>query len=181
MTTNRNKIKQWFITFPQTTTTKVEMAERLDALTPKFYYIVQETHKEGGKHLHAVALLAPVRKTDLLAKFKEWYPEDCKRIDIQPTRSIPKAIQYLEKEDKNPITKGEYKEKRGLSTRMLRQFNDFANSIGFSDYVQMFRHYDREEAIQKAAVEERREIAQSRRYAKIQKRKRKVAEEEKKE
>ena len=50
--------KNWFLTFPQTTTTKEEASEaikkhpKLQQLGIKGFMISQETHKDQHKHLH---------------------------------------------------------------------------------------------------------------------------------
>jgi len=55
---NQIKAKNWFLTFPQTTTTKEEASERLRTqpylmkMGIKGYLIAQETHKDNNHHLH---------------------------------------------------------------------------------------------------------------------------------
>ena len=101
----RNPIKQWFYTFPQTTVTKTEFRDKLDEIhTMKYYKIVQETHENGGKHLHAVVVCKkPISKSKILKKIKLIYPNDYKRLDVQPVRSINDSLTYLSKEDTCPL------------------------------------------------------------------------------
>ena len=98
---NRNPMKQYFYTFPQTTVTKIEFRDALQKIhTMKYYKIVQETHEDGGKHLHAVVVCKkPIRKSKILKALKELFPNNNKRIDVQPTRSPKDSIAYLSKED----------------------------------------------------------------------------------
>lgn len=106
---NRNPMKQYFYTFPQTTVTKIEFRDALQKIhTMKYYKIVQETHEDGGKHLHAVVVAKkPIAKSKILKALKEIYPKDNKRIDVQPTRSPKDSIAYLSKEDTCPLESAE--------------------------------------------------------------------------
>jgi len=103
MTSNRNKIKQYFVTFPQSGLyTKTGF---LDSLPPVEYAIIaQEEHENGGYHLHAsIKLLKPISKSCFLKWFEKKYPMDYKRIDVQPTRVLKSAEDYIKKEDPEPL------------------------------------------------------------------------------
>lgn len=129
--TNRNAVKLLFITFPQTDVSKIEFRDKILAFKPDFYHIVQETHENGGFHLHAaIRLTKPMTKKHILSQFKEMYPNDYKRIDVQPTRSIKHSLQYLSKEDNNPLTTGEYNDNRDIRKNVL---NKYAQEYGFKD------------------------------------------------
>jgi len=106
--TNRNPVKRIFITWPQTKTTKQEL---LDFLMSKFniqYLLIsQETHEDGGKHLHACVLTNnPYSTGHILKKFKSNYPDEYKRVHVKPCRSFPHANEYLFKEDPDPLVFG---------------------------------------------------------------------------
>jgi hypothetical protein len=104
-TKNRNPIKQWFYTFPQTNLSKIDFRNSLiEVHSMKYFKIVQETHSDGNTHLHAVVQTTkPLPKSAILKKLKIIYPNDYKRIDVQPVRSIPQTLNYLSKEDKHPL------------------------------------------------------------------------------
>lgn len=123
---NRHKIKQWFFTFPKSgDLTRQEFINSLMEFgEAEFAKCVQETHKDGSKHLHAIYKFQNgVTKTSILKYLKDEYPNDWKRIHLEPVRSMLKAQQYVEKEDTSPYIIGEYKETRGRvkSTGMKKQ------------------------------------------------------------
>jgi len=95
---NRNPIKQWFITFPQTDTTKQLF---LDSFPPyELGMVAQETHEDGGLHLHMLIVLKKaLSKSKLLTYIQKRWPDDYKRINTQPTKSKADVIDYLNKED----------------------------------------------------------------------------------
>lgn len=145
MTRNRNPIKQWFYTFPQTTVTKTEFRDKLDEIhTLKYYKIVQETHENGGKHLHAVVVCKkPISKSKILKKIKEIYPNDNKRIDVQPVRSINDALAYLSKEDTCPLESAlKYHDPRdprnNMYLNMARKWG-FPNVKSFKDHMEQYK------------------------------------------
>ncbi len=95
---NRNRIKNWSITFPQT---DVERKAFADTFPPYEEAICcREEHDDGGFHLHlGIRLTKGITKTRLLKWIMKKYPDDYKRIDVQPTRSIRQWIDYISKED----------------------------------------------------------------------------------
>ncbi len=96
--TNRNRIKNWAITFPQT---DVEREAFVDTFPPHEEAICcREEHDDGGYHLHlGIRLTKGLTKTRLLKWVKAKWPDDYKRIDIQATRSINQWTDYICKED----------------------------------------------------------------------------------
>lgn len=113
---NRNPVKQWFLTFPKSSVagvTKASFARTLDEHDIKFAHIVQEDHKDDTQHLHAVLQFSNgITKAALLKWLKRMYPNDYKRIHVQPVRSLSKAVAYCGKEDTNPIVLGNYSDPR---------------------------------------------------------------------
>lgn len=156
MTSNRNPCKQWFITFPQTTIDKHAFRDVLAhqlCTGLKYYKICQETHSDGGLHLHAaIVLIKPMSKSKILKKLKEIYPNDNKRIDVQSVRSIKHALAYLSKEDKEPLESAEsYEDPRNpynsINLKMSRQW-------GFNS-VEAFQAHMQEYNIHRRAQESR--------------------------
>lgn len=101
---NRNCVKQFFITFPnssgvctkETFLSCVWTDTQLDS-----FCVVEEHHESGEPHLHAnIKLKYGMPKQKVLKKMERCFPNDYKRIDVRPTRETPdKARQgYLSKE-----------------------------------------------------------------------------------
>lgn len=121
---NRNPVKQLFITFPKSNVTKNKFRDDLLRFEPSYYKVVQETHEDGSPHLHAIVKFKnKYSKSFVLKHFKEKYPDDYKRIDIKPVRSIKNAINYLSKEDPEPLESGEFKDGRGNTKTRLLQYH----------------------------------------------------------
>lgn len=126
--TNRNPVKQLFITFPKSIVDKCEFRDGLLRFEPDYYKVCEEKHKDGTPHLHAVVRFKnKYSKAYVLKYFKELYPDDYKRIDVQAVRSIKKSLEYLSKEDPNPLESGTFVPSRGnTKERMCRQhYNEF--------------------------------------------------------
>lgn len=107
MSSNRNPIKNWFITFPRSVGVTKQVFS--DSLPPTTYKkIVQEEHKDGTPHLHAIVQLSHTKSK---AKFIQWFefkfPTDYHRIHISPIRSLNHTIDYTGKEDPNPLVIGD--------------------------------------------------------------------------
>lgn len=96
---NRNPVKNWSITFPQSG--EVEREEFVDTFPPCTKAICSmERHEDGNPHLHlGIALKKPLTKAKLLKWIQAKYPDDYKRIDVQATRSIECWSDYISKED----------------------------------------------------------------------------------
>lgn len=145
MTNNRNPTKQFFYTFPQTDETKHTFRESLQKIHPmKYYKIVQETHEDGNKHLHAVVVLTKaIAKSKILKQLKTLYPNSNKRIDVQSIRSIKNAIAYLSKEDTCPLESAEKftdarNPRNAFINRMVRNWG-FPNVKSFKSYMEQHR------------------------------------------
>jgi len=96
---NRNPVCQWFITFPRW----IEYADikEFEKLSPKskWGYVVKESHEDGGIHYHLMLKLNKgITKSKMLSYWTEKFPQDYKRIDIQPTKDFRAAHSYLQKE-----------------------------------------------------------------------------------
>lgn len=127
--TNRNPVKQLFITFPKSTVDKHTFRDSLLKFSPDYYKVVEERHKDGTPHLHAIVRFKnKYSKSFVLKKFKEDYPNEYKRIDVKPVRSIKQSIKYLSKEDPNPLTTGEFISARNPQRNYL---NSVARFFGF--------------------------------------------------
>lgn len=136
---NRNPMKQFFITFPHSNVDKVNFRDALLRFDPDYYKIAEEKHKDGTPHLHGVIRTKNTfTKKFLLNYFAEKYPDDYKRIDIKPVRSIKNSINYLSKEDKNPLESGEYIEKRNP---VKASQTAFARECGYDNVDQMLEYY----------------------------------------
>ena len=123
--TNRNKIKQWFITYPQWKEDKITVRDTIiKNFNIEYYKICRETHEDGNFHYHLVLKFRnSISKAQLLKSFKNMYPNNNKRIDAKPVRSPKHAIQYCSKEDPNPLeTAGGYVTKRNPKNAMLTKF-----------------------------------------------------------
>lgn len=146
---NRNPIKQWFFTFPKSNITKEDFASAIEDLRqPDYYKVALEHHADGSPHLHAVVKFTTgVSKTNLLKKIRYQFPDDYKRIDIQPVRSIQKSIEYISKEDPQPIENRPYtgvitSERKKLHSSIIRLYN-IDNGCQVSTISEMSDHAKR--------------------------------------
>lgn len=105
MAINRNKIKQWSITFPQSgVVSREDFAKSFPPM--ERCLCSQEEHEDGNPHLHlGLILKKPLSKSNLLKWISKKWPNDYKRIDVQGTRSIECWNDYISKED---VDKYEY-------------------------------------------------------------------------
>lgn len=99
----RNPGKQWAVTFPQCDTLDREIFAK--SFPPcEECYVAREEHEGGGYHLHmSIKLLKGLSKSKLLKWVTLKYPDDWKRIQIQPVRSLSHWNEYLGKEDPDPF------------------------------------------------------------------------------
>lgn len=148
---NRNPIKQVFITFPQSgEVSKQDFLTTLLRFEPDYYKIGQEKHKDGQPHLHCVVRFKNKFSIPFMIKyFSEVYPNDYKRIDFQPIRSIKHAINYTEKEDTNPLCSGEFTDNRNPSTA---KYNKHARDFGYTDYKDFIETYPKEKLALKTSM-----------------------------
>lgn len=101
--TNRNPIKQWEITYPQSG--DVGRTEFINSFPPCTSYIcAREEHKDGGYHLHAgLKLTKGLSHAKLLNWVKTKWPDDWKRIHFTPVKNMGNWIAYCKKEDPEAI------------------------------------------------------------------------------
>lgn len=143
MSKNRNPVKQLFITYPKSVCDKHTFRDHLLKFEPDYYKIVEEHHKDGTPHLHAVIRFKnKYSKAYILKYFKEVYPDDYKRIDVAPVRSIKNALKYLSKEDTQPLTSGEYTENRNPAQN---QRNSVARECGYNTIEAMLASHQKEQ------------------------------------
>lgn len=99
---NRNPIKQYFNTFPQSGEVDKEDFFRLHQKLGEIEYakVALESHEDGQPHIHLLVIFKKgITKTKMLKFYKEEFPDDYKRIDVSAIRNISATLQYLEKED----------------------------------------------------------------------------------
>jgi len=133
---NRNPVKQVFITFPKSTVDKITFRDIFLKFTPVYYKVVEEKHKDGTPHLHAVIKFKDKFScSHILKHCKAHFPDDWKRIDIKPVRSIRHALDYLSKEDTSPCTSGEYKETRGQDLWAIQKKKNFMKLLHETEEV----------------------------------------------
>lgn len=139
---NRNPVKQLFITFPKSNVDKQTFRDALLRFEPSYYKVCEEKHKDGTPHLHAVVKFKnKYSKAYVLKHFKELYPDDYKRIDVKPVRSIKNSIAYLSKEDPEPLESGEFVDGRNPQDNLLLGYCRF---FGFSSLDEFKEHCDQE-------------------------------------
>ena len=110
---NRNPIKQYFITFPQSGDVSKEDFYRKHQVLGDIAYAkcALESHEDGQPHLHLLLILKKgITKSKMLTFYKDAYPNDNLRIDIAPIRNISASLDYLEKEDDQCLETMPYKE-----------------------------------------------------------------------
>lgn len=106
---NRNPVSSLFITFPKWEEDKrAYLLDQFENMYPTNYArICQELHSDGSPHYHlAVKLKTPVSYRQVLNSYKDLYPEDNKRIDVQPLKNWKQSLAYLAKEDSEFIETG---------------------------------------------------------------------------
>lgn len=107
MSNNRNPIKQWEITFPQSGDTQRELF--YSAFPPCDYAITcKEEHEDGSPHLHlGIKLLKGLSHAKMLKWVKGKFPEDWKRIHFSPIKNWENFNNYCMKEDPHTFIVGE--------------------------------------------------------------------------
>ena len=148
--TNRNKIKQWFLTYPQwKNESKLDIRDNLiSSYSINYYKICKETHEDGNPHFHAVIRLREsMSKSQILKRFKDIYPNDYKRIDVKPVRSIKHSLQYLSKEDTAPLeSAGGFVSNRNPKNSIL---TTFVRQLGYSSLSDFKEQYGIESMLRK--------------------------------
>ena len=139
---NRNKIKQWFITYPQwLKESKIDVRDKLiSSYSIDYYKICKETHEDGNPHFHAVIRLREsMSKSQIIKRFKEIYTNDYKRIDVKPVRSIKHSLQYLSKEDTSPLeSAGGFVSKRNPRASII---TSFVRQLGYNSLADFTEQY----------------------------------------
>lgn len=143
--TNRNKIKQWFVTFPQWEGDRESILNTFRAnYDLEYYKVARETHKDGNYHYHIVFILEiGITKVNILKYLSKQYPEDGDRIHVRPVRSIAASIKYLDKEDKECLEHPDgYTRKNGCLQKkyvatllMWAQFCGYDTIEEYSEYL----------------------------------------------
>lgn len=110
---NRNPIKQWFITLPQSGA--ISREEFAKTFPPSSGVICcEEKHQDGHPHLH---LLIVLKKAISFAKLKDWvrekFPDNWKRIDIGVAKSLTNCVDYCQKEDPTCYRTGDILKEKG--------------------------------------------------------------------
>jgi len=102
---NRNPIKQWEVTFPQTDISKQTL---IDSFPPYEYAIcAQEDHADGGTHLHlGIKLLKGLSHAKLIKYLQIKWTSDWKRIHVSPIRNWDNWNDYCRKEDPEVLVLG---------------------------------------------------------------------------
>lgn len=126
---SRNPVKKLFITFPQSgTVSAADFLKTLQHFPLSFYRVCTETHKDGQPHLHAaIEFKGKYSKAFVLKYMKTVYPEDWKRIHMEPVRSMPHALHYFEKEGLALLGMGPYVNVAKARKMYLRALNNFFN------------------------------------------------------
>lgn len=134
--TNRNKCKQWFITFPKCRgITVMEFLTHVwtDGQLEEYAGVMEKHEQEesvgedpwGGWHFHVnVKLKFGLSKSKMLNLMKIKYPEDYKRIQVESTRQrcVDARDGYLSKEGQEVFSKIEDKVAKN-TRRMLTQIS----------------------------------------------------------
>lgn len=102
----------WFVTFSQCNVAKDDIITHIvcrhASRTPEWIRVVRERHDDGGFHIHAVINWGS-RLCTRDQRFLD-YTDSAGTIyhpKLEPARSVPKALQYVAKEDDEPYDYGE--------------------------------------------------------------------------
>lgn len=111
-TTNRGKVKRFFVTFPNSCQSEGTKENFLDAFPPLEYYLAcEEEHESGLKHLHALAIVKKKLTQAAMIKYlKATYPAVIDNIHVRPVRNLTDCINYQKGEDPYCFEKGKLKE-----------------------------------------------------------------------
>lgn len=132
---NRNKCKQWFITYPQSgEETRDEFMKKLPPID--YIIICKEAHDDGSPHLHAALRLKHGLSKARLRKWIEAkWPLACQRIDYKPIRSFGHARDYCMKEDPKCVEYGTAEMKKRLDGATERYALDVEEAIAYCNRV----------------------------------------------
>lgn len=126
---NRNPIKQWEITFPQSTgvITKDKFHESFPPC--KYSICCEEEHSDGGLHLHlGILLIKGISHSKLIKWLEKKWPNDWKRIHISAIRSWDHFNDYVKKEDPTPFVTGT------LGKRVSKLQTEFENAAKAAEF-----------------------------------------------
>lgn len=121
MSNNRNPIKQWEITYPQSGET---IRETFYACFPPCTYSIcaKEDHADGNPHIHlGLKLKKALSKKKLLKWIEEKFPESNQRIHISPIKSWDNWNDYCMKEDPHCFVTGSLNEPRKRTAMVAAQ------------------------------------------------------------
>lgn len=106
---NRNPVRSFFITFPQWEEDKQGIHDLVSGSFKCSYICTcQEAHADGGIHYHILVKLEEAQtKASLLKRLKELFPNDYKRIDVQPLKNWKQSLSYVSKEDGDLLEMGD--------------------------------------------------------------------------
>ncbi len=126
---NRNPIKNWAITFPQSG--EVKRSEFIESFPPALWAgCGMEQHADGGNHLHLGLRLKKGISVSKMIKFvKVKWPNDWKRIDIKATRSVINWVDYIKKEDGEYIERGNMEVKKRVRINMDNVMSEIQNKM----------------------------------------------------
>lgn len=143
MTTNRNPIKHYFVTFPQSgQITRNQFFDVLNFKPLDYYLVALESHADGNPHMHAVlAYKKGVTRAQFLKQLKLQYPEDYKRIKIESWRTL--KTDYLRKEDETPLEGGKLP---GKTLKYNKRDITFAQEQGYESVDEMVAAYRSEKS-----------------------------------
>lgn len=103
-------VKNWSVTFPQSGELE---KEKFHTFFPpsKRTYCARESHADGSPHLHiGVYLVKGLTKPKMLEWIKKKFPDDYKRIDVQPMKKGKYWENYCNKEDPETYYTGDREE-----------------------------------------------------------------------
>lgn len=137
---HRHKLYKWFLTYPQTSITKKSFCVILNKLYLfQFLMICQESHSDGGKHLHSVLVFKDnISKNQILKDLSKHIP-DIKKVHIRSVKSLSDSIRYLKKEDKDPIIIGDIPISRILISQYIKLYEklEFSYDNCICNHMQM--------------------------------------------
>lgn len=125
--------KSFFLTYPRCEKTKEELQNLLHSKgTPLFSIIAQETHEDGGLHLHAI--IQYTKKINI--RNPNFFDMEDHHPNIQSPRNIQATRNYVLKADKKPLL---YNELPSRESEVILNLYDMARSTGEEEYFTQCR------------------------------------------
>lgn len=144
---NRNPIKQMFFTFPHSTVDKCTFRDILLGYTPEYYKVCEEKHKDGTPHLHAIVKWKnKFSQSHIVKEMQKHFPNDWKRIKVEPLRSIKHAQLYTSKEDTSPLESEPFRETRDPNKNWREKF---ARELGYASVGELIEQEEERRKKQK--------------------------------